>query len=100
MYSERYLPVGLQSFEEIRERGAVYVDKTQYVAELVDGGYYVTTLCRPRRFGKTLFLRTVEAYFEGKKELFKGLYLEKAEEEMAKTSCLVSRFRRRAVPFG
>ncbi len=84
MYSERYLPVGLQSFEEIRERGAVYVDKTQYVAELVDGGYYVTTLCRPRRFGKTLFLRTVEAYFEGKKELFKGLYLEKAEEEMAK----------------
>ena len=83
MYKDRYLPIGFQSFEEIRKGGYVYVDKTQYVAELVRGAYYVTTLCRPRRFGKTLFLRTVEAYFEGKKELFKGLYLEKAEEEIA-----------------
>ncbi len=77
----RDLPVGIQSFEDLRTRGFVYVDKTRYVRDLVRGKVYF--LSRPRRFGKSLFLSTLEAYFEGKKELFKGLFLEHGEPELA-----------------
>ena len=79
---ERVLPIGEQRFEVIRERKLVYVDKTRYVADLIrKGGFYF--LSRPRRFGKSLFLSTIKAYFEGNKECFEGLYLAQWEEEQA-----------------
>ena len=71
---QRY-PVGIQSFSKIREEDFLYVDKTSLVYKLIEkGGYFF--LSRPRRFGKSLLLSTLEAYFKGKKELFKGLALE------------------------
>ena len=79
----RDLPIGVQDFAKLRERDLLYVDKTQYVANLLLGGG-VYFLSRPRRFGKSLFLSTLAAYFEGQKDLFRGLYLEKAEEELAR----------------
>ena len=69
------LPIGIQTFEKLREGNFVYVDKTQYLVDLIDNGY-VYFLARPRRFGKSLTLSTFEALFSGKKELFKGLYAE------------------------
>ena len=64
-------PIGIQSFEKIREGGYVYVDKTQYIPMLLEGSYYF--MSRPRRFGKSLFLSTLAAYFQGRKDLFEGL---------------------------
>lgn len=75
------LPIGVQSFEKLISGGYLYVDKTQYIVRLLQNPVYF--LSRPRRFGKSLFLSTLAAYFRGQKELFKGLYLEKAEEELA-----------------
>ncbi|HHI96738.1 MAG TPA: hypothetical protein ENJ96_02700, partial [Thermodesulfatator atlanticus] len=69
------LPVGIQSFEVIRTEGYYYVDKTPFVKKLVDEGKYYF-LSRPRRFGKSLFLDTLRQAFLGRRELFKGLYLE------------------------
>lgn len=68
----RKLPIGVQSFEKLRREGFLYVDKTEYVYRLVQSGapYF---LSRPRRFGKSLFLSTLRAYWEGKRELFEGL---------------------------
>ena len=80
--AERKLPIGIQSFQNLRENDFIYIDKTQYIAQLLNGKVYF--LSRPRRFGKSLFLSTLTAYFRGQKELFKGLYLEKAEEELAR----------------
>ena len=80
--AERKLPIGVQDFEKIIAEGYNYVDKTQYIAQLLKGSVYF--LNRPRRFGKSLFLSTLAAYFRGQKELFKGLYLEKIEEELAR----------------
>ena len=77
------LPVGVQSFQDLRENDYLYVDKTSYIRQLLNGKVYF--LSRPRRFGKSLFLSTLAAYFRGQKELFKGLYLEKAEEKLAET---------------
>jgi len=78
----RELPTGEQRFDIIRKRGLVYVDKTMYIPVLLrKAGFYF--LSRPRRFGKSLFLSTLKAYFGGKKESFKGLYLEQWEEEQA-----------------
>ena len=82
MPEERAMPIGAQDFQDLREKGFVYVDKTQYVSKLVNSSK-VYFLSRPRRFGKSLFLSTLAAYFQGQKELFKGLYLEKTEEEFA-----------------
>ena len=82
MATKRKMPVGEQSFQNLRNDGCVYVDKTQYLYNLVTQGRYYF-LSRPRRFGKSLFLSTLEAYFLGKQELFKGLYLEHAEPELA-----------------
>lgn len=73
-------PIGIQSFEDIRRRGYVYIDKTRFVYELATYSKYIF-LSRPRRFGKSLLLSTFAAYFEGKKELFKGLDIEKLETE-------------------
>lgn len=73
-------PIGIQNFGEIRTNGYVYVDKTAVVHRLVqDGKYYF--LSRPRRFGKSLFLSTLRAYFEGRRELFEGLAIAKLEKE-------------------
>ena len=73
------MPIGIQDFEDLRRRGCVYVDKTAYVYDLArEGKAYF--LSRPRRFGKSLLLSTMEAYFLGKKELFRGLALEKLEK--------------------
>ena len=82
MNISRKLPIGLQSFKDLREKGFLYVDKTEYLFRLINSSK-VYFLSRPRRFGKSLFLSTLAAYFRGQKELFKGLYLEKAEEEQA-----------------
>ena len=82
MNTPRKLPVGIQSFKDLREKHFLYVDKTAYIAQLSQASK-VFFLSRPRRFGKSLFLSTLAAYFLGQKELFKGLYLEKAEEEQA-----------------
>ena len=77
---ERKLPVGIQSFEKIIENHNIYVDKTEYVYNLVHTNvpYF---LSRPRRFGKSLLLSTMKAYWEGKKELFKGLKIEELEKD-------------------
>jgi len=69
----KYLPIGIQTFEKIRNSNYYYVDKTMFVKKLEEGGYYF--LSRPRRFGKSLFLDTLKEAFSGNKELFKGLYL-------------------------
>jgi len=70
------LPIGIQTFEKIRDKleNYVYVDKTKYAFELINSGVYYF-LARPRRFGKSLFLSTLKAIFEGKKEYFEGLYI-------------------------
>ena len=73
-------PIGIQSFERIIEDGYVYVDKTHLVYDLThSGGIYF--LSRPRRFGKSLLVSTLENYYLGRKELFKGLAMEKLEKE-------------------
>ncbi len=76
----RKLPIGIQDFENIRKENFLYVDKTEYIYKLAHEGkpYF---LSRPRRFGKSLFLSTLRCYFEGKKELFKGLKIEKLEAD-------------------
>ena len=78
----RKLPIGVQSFKVLRNDRYLYVDKTKYITQLVTSSR-VYFLSRPRRFGKSLFLSTLAAYFLGQKELFKGLYIEQAEEEQA-----------------
>lgn len=75
-------PIGVQDFESLRTDKYVYVDKTQFVYQLAQEGK-VFFLSRPRRFGKSLLLSTLEAYFQGKKELFRGLAMEKLETDWA-----------------
>lgn len=74
----RKLPIGIQTFEEIRKGNYLYVDKTTMIYQIVNVGkpYF---LSRPRRFGKSLLLSTFEAYFQGRKDLFQGLAIEKLE---------------------
>ena len=72
-------PIGIQTFSNIIEDGFVYVDKTDMVYSLAKGKVYF--LSRPRRFGKSLLISTLESYFQGKKELFKGLKIEKLEKD-------------------
>lgn len=72
-------PVGVQSFSEIREGGYLYVDKTSYIPMLWKGKYYF--LSRPRRFGKSLLISTLEAYYQGKRDLFKGLALDSLTDD-------------------
>lgn len=80
-------PIGIQSFEEIRRKGFVYVDKTALVYKLISEGKYYF-LSRPRRFGKSLLLSTFEAYFQGKKELFEGLEISALEKEWQESPVL------------
>jgi hypothetical protein len=76
----RKLPLGIQDFEKLRTSGCLYVDKTKYVYELVTKGFQLF-LGRPRRFGKSLLLSTLKAYFLGKKELFEELAIAELEQE-------------------
>jgi len=72
---EKRLPVGIQDFEKIRKGGYIYVDKTNYIHRLINGSGASFFLSRPRRFGKSLFLSTMEALFKGQKDLFNDLYI-------------------------
>jgi hypothetical protein len=69
------LPIGIQSFEKLRKREGIYVDKTQYIRHMLSSTGTVYFLSRPRRFGKSLLISTLEAVFQGRKELFEGLYI-------------------------
>ena len=78
---ERGYAVGVQTFDWIRERGAVYIDKTEYIWRMVTTEAKNFFLSRPRRFGKSLLVDTLRCYFEGRKELFEGLYIYDVEKE-------------------
>ena len=77
----RLYPVGIQTFEKIRTADLLYIDKTEYIYRMVHSGGSYFFLSRPRRFGKSLLISTLESYFLGKKELFKGLAMEKLEQD-------------------
>jgi hypothetical protein len=79
METLKRLPIGLQDFEHLRNDGYLYVDKTALVYQLASSSKYYF-LSRPRRFGKSMLLSTLHAYFSGKKELFKGLAIENLEK--------------------
>ena len=83
----RKLPIGIQTFSDIRTQGYIYVDKTALVWQIANSGkpYFMS---RPRRFGKSLLLSTFEAYFEGRKDLFEGLAIEALEEKWEKHAVL------------
>ena len=82
--NDRKLPVGIQSFEEIRKQGCLYVDKTDIIWQLANRGKKYNYLSRPRRFGKSVLVDTLETYFMGKKELFEGLKIMQLETEWVK----------------
>ena len=86
--NDRKLPVGIQSFEEIRKDGYLYVDKTDIIWHLANRGKKYNYLSRPRRFGKSVLVDTLEAYFLGKKELFEGLKIMQLETEWVKRSVI------------
>ena len=73
-------PIGIQNFEDLRKKDYIYVDKTALIYQLVSTGKYYF-LSRPRRFGKSLLISTLEAYFSGKRELFAGLEMDKLEKK-------------------
>ena len=81
--SSKIYPIGIQNFEKIRQDGYFYIDKTALMYQMVKTGSYYF-LSRPRRFGKSLLISTLEAYFQGKKELFTGLAVEKLEKDWVK----------------
>ena len=82
--NDRKLPVGIQSFEKIRKDGYLYVDKTDIIWQLANRNKTYNYLSRPRRFGKSVLVDTLEAYFMGKKELFEGLNIMQLETEWVK----------------
>lgn len=85
-------PIGIQSFPKIREGGYVYVDKTADIYNMVTYGAESVFLSRPRRFGKSLLVSTLKAYFEGRKELFEGLEISKLETKWDKHPVMVISF--------
>ena len=82
--NDRILPVGIQSFEKIRKQGCLYVDKTDIIWQLANRNKTYNYLSRPRRFGKSVLVDTLESYFMGKKELFEGLKIMQLEKEWVK----------------
>ena len=90
--ARKLYPIGIQTFEEIRRNDNLYIDKTEYVYRIThtDGKYFF--LCRPRRFGKSLLVSTIKSYFEGKRELFEGLAIEKLEKEWKEYPVLLFSF--------
>lgn len=77
------LPLGIQNFEELRKGAYLYADKTDMVWQIANGDKY-NFLSRPRRFGKSLLVSTLQCYFEGKKELFEGLKIMELEKDWIK----------------
>jgi hypothetical protein len=77
---KKLLPIGISDFKKLREGGYIYVDKTEYIYRLIKEGSGYYFLSRPRRFGKSLLLSTIEYLFKGERELFKGLYMEEKWE--------------------
>ena len=75
------LPVGLQSFKKIREGNYLYVDKSDIIWQLANNGLQYNFLSRPRRFGKSVLVDTLQAYFEGRRDLFEGLKIMQLEKE-------------------
>ena len=85
-------PIGIQNFEKIRREGYVYVDKTPWMWKMIsEGSYYF--LSRPRRFGKSLMVSTLEAFFPGQRELFKGLYVDTVEWDWQQYPIMRTRIR-------
>ena len=78
---QKFYPVGIQTFSEIIGKNYLYIDKTEYVYRMTHSASKYMFLSRPRRFGKSLLTSTLHCYFEGRKELFKGLAIEKLEAE-------------------
>ena len=76
----KQLPVGIQTYSKLVEQDCLYIDKTEYICKMIKVSNYIF-LSRPRRFGKSLLVSTLQAYFEGRRELFKGLYIDKVEKE-------------------
>ena len=89
--NDRKLPVGIQSFEEIRKGEYLYVDKTDIIWQLANRGKKYNYLSRPRRFGKSVLVDTLEAYFMGKKELFGGLENHGVGDRMGEATCYQTR---------
>ncbi len=81
MQQRQLYPIGIQTFQKIREGNYLYIDKTEYVYKMTHSASSYVFLSRPRRFGKSLLASTLHAYFEGRKELFEGLAIEKLEVE-------------------
>ncbi|MBQ7690873.1 MAG: AAA family ATPase, partial [Muribaculaceae bacterium] len=101
MDTQLIYPVGEQDFPSLRKAGMVYVDKTALIHQLASSGKYYF-LSRPRRFGKSLLISTLEAYFQGRKELFHGLAIEQLEREWTAHPVLrldMSRGKAISVPF-
>ena len=82
------LPVGIQTFSNIIEDDMLYIDKTEYIWNMIHLSKYIF-LSRPRRFGKSLLVSTLQAYFEGRKDLFKGLFIETVEKEWTEYPVLI-----------
>ena len=80
----RLYPIGIQTFQKIREGNYLYIDKTEYVYKMTHSASSYIFLSRPRRFGKSLLTSTLHAYFEGRKELFEGLAIDKMETEWSR----------------
>ena len=93
----RKLPIGIQDFKKLRKNGCIYVDKSEFIYNLsqVQSPYF---LSRPSRFGKSLLLSTMEYYFLGEKELFKGLAIESLEKTGRNTLCSKSVSGRTIIP--
>ncbi len=81
MQPQRQYPIGIQTFEKIRSGNYLYIDKTEYVYRMTHSASNYMFLSRPRRFGKSLLTSTIHAYFEGRKDLFKGLAMERLDAE-------------------
>ena len=86
--STRLYPIGIQTFSELRTKNYLYIDKTEYVYRLAYGAAKYVFLSRPRRFGKSLLTSTLHSFFEGRKDLFAGLAIEKLETEWAQCPVL------------
>lgn len=84
----RRYPIGIENFEDLRKQNCVYVDKTELVYRLVNTNH-IYFLNRPPKFGKSLLVSTLEAYFLGKKELFKGLAIDQLETEWTVFRCCI-----------
>ena len=80
-------PIGIQTFKEIIDKDYFYIDKTEYIYRIAHGDSKYYFLSRPRRFGKSLLTSTLHSYWAGKKELFKGLAIEKLEAEWRNIRC-------------